>query len=152
MEGFRGWSACAQVCGDTGYRCAESHCSAVLLGLAVPRRRHRPSARLPTRRRAVDSDTARAQDVLHAATNLGWEAVMDIIVLVGRILFAYLFVTSGVAHFTQRQSMAGYAASKGVPAPMAAVLGGGVLLLAGSLSVLLGVWADLGALLLVVFH
>ena len=34
---------------------------------------------------------------------------------------------------------------------MAAVLGGGVLLLAGSLSMLLGVWADLGALLLVVF-
>jgi len=99
----------------------------------------------------VDNDTAPAQDVLHAATNLGWEAVMDIVVLVGRILFAYLFVTSGVAHFTQRQSMAGYTASKGVPAPMAAVLGGGVLLLAGGLSVLLGVWADLGALLLVVF-
>jgi len=114
-------------------------------------RRYRDPALLPARRRAIDSDTARAQDVLHAATNLGWEAVMDIIVLVGRILFAYLFLTSGVAHFAKRQMMAGYAASKGVPAPMAAVLGGGVLLLAGSLSVLLGVWADLGALLLVVF-
>jgi uncharacterized membrane protein YphA (DoxX/SURF4 family) len=34
---------------------------------------------------------------------------------------------------------------------MAAVLGGGVLLLAGSLSMLFGVWADLGTLLLVVF-
>jgi uncharacterized membrane protein YphA (DoxX/SURF4 family) len=76
---------------------------------------------------------------------------MDIIVLVGRILFAFLFLTSGFAHFTKRQMMAPYAASRGVPAPMLAVLAGGVLLLAGSVSVLLGIWADLGALLLVVF-
>jgi putative oxidoreductase len=76
---------------------------------------------------------------------------MDIIVLIGRILFAFLFLTSGVAHFTKRQMMAPYAASKGVPAAMAAVLAGGVLLLAGGVSVLLGIWADLGALLLVIF-
>jgi putative oxidoreductase len=77
--------------------------------------------------------------------------MMDIIVLIGRILFAFLFLTSGFSHFTKRQMMAPYAASKGVPAPMVAVLAGGVLLLAGSLSVLLGIWADLGALLLVIF-
>ena len=76
---------------------------------------------------------------------------MDVIVLIGRILFAFLFLTSGYAHFAQRGMMVPYAASKGVPAAMTAVLGGGVLLLAGGLSVLLGVWADLGALLLVVF-
>jgi uncharacterized membrane protein YphA (DoxX/SURF4 family) len=77
--------------------------------------------------------------------------MMDILVLIGRILFAFLFLTSGFAHFSQRRMMAPYAASKGVPAAMAAVLAGGVLLLAGSISVLLGVWADLGALLLVIF-
>jgi putative oxidoreductase len=76
---------------------------------------------------------------------------MDIIVLIGRILFAFLFLTSGFAHFTKRQMMAPYTASKGVPAPMLAVLAGGVLLLAGSISVLLGIWADLGALLLFIF-
>lgn len=76
---------------------------------------------------------------------------MDIIVLIGRILFAFLFLTSGFAHFSKRQMMAPYAASRGVPAAMAAVLGGGVLLLAGGVSVLLGVWADLGSLLLVAF-
>lgn len=76
---------------------------------------------------------------------------MDIIVLIGRILFAFLFLTSGYAHFAKRQMMAPYAAAKGVPVAMPAVLAGGVLLLAGSLSVLLGVWADLGALLLVIF-
>jgi uncharacterized membrane protein YphA (DoxX/SURF4 family) len=47
--------------------------------------------------------------------------------------------------------MAGYAASKGVPAARPAVLGSGVLILAGGLMVLLGLWGDLGALFLVVF-
>src|SRR5262245_54894474 len=76
---------------------------------------------------------------------------MDVIVLIGRIMFAFLFLTSGYAHFAQRNNMAQYAKAKNVPYAMAAVLGGGVLLVAGSLMVLLGIWADLGALLLVVF-
>ena len=76
---------------------------------------------------------------------------MDVIVLIGRILFAFLFLTSGYAHFAQRKAMAQYAGARGVPMPMPAVLGGGVLLVAGGLMVLLGIWADLGALLLVIF-
>ncbi|HEU4424052.1 MAG TPA: DoxX family protein [Pilimelia sp.] len=76
---------------------------------------------------------------------------MDVVVLIGRILFSFVFLTSGFAHFTKRQMMASYAASRGVPAAMLAVLAGGVLLLAGSISVLLGIWADVGALLLVIF-
>ncbi len=76
---------------------------------------------------------------------------MDIIVLIGRILFAFLFLTSGYAHFAQRKMMAQYAEARGVPMAMPAVLGGGVLLLAGGIMVLLGIWADLGALLLVIF-
>jgi putative oxidoreductase len=76
---------------------------------------------------------------------------MDVLVLIGRILFAALFLNSAAGHLTQSKAMAGYAGSKGVPAPQAAVLGSGVLLLAGSLSVLLGVWADLGSLLLLIF-
>ena len=76
---------------------------------------------------------------------------MDILVLIGRILFSALFISSGINHFTNGKAMSGYAAAKGVPAPLAATYVGGVLLLAGGLSVLLGVWADLGALLLVIF-
>ncbi|HCT79994.1 MAG TPA: DoxX family protein [Micromonosporaceae bacterium] len=76
---------------------------------------------------------------------------MDVIVLVGRILFAFLFLGSAYGHFAQRNNMAQYAGAKGVPLPMPSVLGGGVLLLLGGLSVLFGVWADLGALLLVLF-
>jgi putative oxidoreductase len=76
---------------------------------------------------------------------------VDIIVLIGRILFAFLFLTSGYAHFAQRKAMSQYAAARGVPMAMPAVLAGGVLLVAGGIMVLLGIWADLGALLLVIF-
>jgi putative oxidoreductase len=76
---------------------------------------------------------------------------MDVLVLIGRILFAALFLASAAGHLTRTRAMAGYAASRGVPAPVPATVGSGLLLLAGGLSVLLGVWADLGALLLVVF-
>ncbi|WP_049580039.1 DoxX family protein [Streptomyces sp. SBT349] len=76
---------------------------------------------------------------------------MDILVLIGRILFVLIFLNSAMGHLTQTKAMAGYARSKGVPAPEAVVFGSGVLMLVGALSVLLGVWADLGALLLVVF-
>ncbi|GAA0349084.1 DoxX family protein [Streptomyces blastmyceticus] len=76
---------------------------------------------------------------------------MGILVLIGRILFVILFLGSAVGHLTKTRTMAGYAASKGVPAATAATAASGLLLLAGALSVVLGVWADLGALLLAVF-
>jgi uncharacterized membrane protein YphA (DoxX/SURF4 family) len=76
---------------------------------------------------------------------------VDIIVLIGRILFVVLFLYSSLGHLTATDQLAGYAASRGVPAAKAATLVSGLLLLAGGLMILLGVWADLGALLLVIF-
>lgn len=76
---------------------------------------------------------------------------MDVLVLIGRILFAALFLTAALGHLTRSKAMADYAASRGVPAAVPATIVSGVLILAGGLSVLLGIWADLGALLLVVF-
>jgi putative oxidoreductase len=76
---------------------------------------------------------------------------VDAVALVGRILFVALFLGSGYAHLAQTQAMAGYAASKGVPLAKVAVQVSGVLIIVGALMLLLGIWADLGALLLVVF-
>jgi uncharacterized membrane protein YphA (DoxX/SURF4 family) len=76
---------------------------------------------------------------------------MDVLVLIGRILFVVLFLGSAMGHLTQTKAMAQYAGSKNVPAPVAATFGSGVLMLVGGLMVLLGIWADLGALLLFVF-
>lgn len=76
---------------------------------------------------------------------------MDLIVLIGRILFAALFLGSALGHFTQTEAMTGFAKARGVPFARPAVILGGVLLLFGGLSILFGVWPDLGALALVVF-
>jgi uncharacterized membrane protein YphA (DoxX/SURF4 family) len=79
------------------------------------------------------------------------EVVMDVVALIGRILFAALFLGSAFGHLTQSEAMAGYAKSRGLPQAKLAVLASGVLILVGGLLVLLGLWMDLGALLLVVF-
>jgi uncharacterized membrane protein YphA (DoxX/SURF4 family) len=65
--------------------------------------------------------------------------VTNSLVLIGRILFAVLFLMSAVAYFTRTRSMAGFAAQRGVPMVYAATLHGGVLLALGGLSVLLGI-------------
>lgn len=76
---------------------------------------------------------------------------MDAVLLIARVLFVVIFLASSIGHFTQTEAMTGYAQSRGVPAARVAVLLSGALLLLGGVSVLLGLWGDLGALLLVVF-
>lgn len=64
--------------------------------------------------------------------------------LVGRILLGGYFLLAGVSHFRNRAMMAQFAASKGTPFPMLAVVGTGVLLLVGGLSLASGVYPLLG--------
>ena len=75
---------------------------------------------------------------------------MNAVMLVGRILFAFMFVMSGFNHLAKAEAMAGYAAYKKVPAPKLANLLSGVLMILGGLSIILGVYADLGAVVLAV--
>ncbi len=76
---------------------------------------------------------------------------MDLLVLIGRILYVAIFLGSGIDHFRKLGSMSRYAGSKGLPAPRVGVLGSGAMILTGGLMVLLGVWADLGSLLIAAF-
>lgn len=71
---------------------------------------------------------------------------METVMFIGRILFAVMFVLSGINHFTKAEAMTGYAQFKGVPQPKLANLASGALMVAGGLSVILGIVADLGAL------
>ena len=71
---------------------------------------------------------------------------METVMFIGRILFAAMFVLSGINHFTKAEAMTGYAQFKGVPQPKLANLVAGAVLLAGGLSIILGIVADLGAL------
>ncbi|GGM45355.1 hypothetical protein GCM10012275_15480 [Longimycelium tulufanense] len=76
---------------------------------------------------------------------------MDLVALVGRILFVLIFFGSAYGHFTNTDYMAGYAQAKKLPAPRLAVLGSGVWMVVGGLLVLLGLWGDFGALMLFLF-
>jgi putative oxidoreductase len=77
---------------------------------------------------------------------------MDAVFLIGRILFAGLFVASGLmGHLAAYPQSRGYAQSKGIPLPGPAVLVSGVGIVAGGLGIAIGVWPDLAALGIAVF-
>jgi len=73
---------------------------------------------------------------------------MNSILLIGRILFALVLVSSGLSHLAKVEAMAGYAKFKKVPMAKFSVLVSGVLLAVSGLSIMLGVYADLGALVI----
>ncbi|MEI6743928.1 MAG: DoxX family protein [bacterium] len=75
---------------------------------------------------------------------------MDAVLVIGRVLFALIFVASGINHITKAEHMTGYAQFKKVPAAKASVLLSGVFFLLAAASIILGVYADLGALVLAV--
>jgi uncharacterized membrane protein YphA (DoxX/SURF4 family) len=75
---------------------------------------------------------------------------MDAVLVIGRVLFALIFVASGINHITKAEHMTGYAQFKKIPAAKASVLLSGVLFLLAAASLILGVYADLGALVLAV--
>ena len=76
---------------------------------------------------------------------------MEYLFLLGRLLYGGFFLLNAYRHFTRVSAMALYAASKGVPAPRVAILGSGVLLALGGLSILLGVRPKWGVLFLALF-
>lgn len=76
---------------------------------------------------------------------------MDVVYLLGRIVVGGFFLMNAMNHFRQAQMMAGYAGSKGVPAPKLAVLGTGVQMLVGGLMLLLGWQVWVAALILILF-
>jgi putative oxidoreductase len=73
------------------------------------------------------------------------------IFLIGRLLLGGFFIFNGFNHFKMIAMMSGYAQSKGVPSPKAAVAFSGLLLLVGGFSILLGVYPTIGAIALVLF-
>jgi uncharacterized membrane protein YphA (DoxX/SURF4 family) len=76
---------------------------------------------------------------------------MELLFLLGRIIFGGYFVMMGMNHFMKNAMMAQYAASKGVPSAKMAVYVTGLLLIFGGAGILLGVYTQLAVLLLAVF-
>lgn len=75
---------------------------------------------------------------------------MDLVLIVGRALFALLWVGAGLAHFKNLEAMVGYATYKKLPAAKLAVLTSGLAFLIGGILILLGAWIDLASLLIAI--
>jgi putative oxidoreductase len=77
---------------------------------------------------------------------------MDWVILVGRVLFVGVFLISGLTvHLLKWRQGVEYARMRGVPAPELLVPFSGLMAVGGAVLVALGLWADLGALLLAAF-
>jgi uncharacterized membrane protein YphA (DoxX/SURF4 family) len=76
---------------------------------------------------------------------------MDVVLVIGRVLFALIFINSGIAHLTKLEAMTGYAKYKKVPVAKLSVILSGLMILVGGLYIALGIYADLGALLIALF-
>jgi putative oxidoreductase len=75
-----------------------------------------------------------------------------VVVLLGRILFAYWFIAvTGVGHFKNDRMMRGFAQQAGFPVPAAAGWVAGLWIVSGALSIALGIWPDVGSLMLGAF-
>jgi len=81
--------------------------------------------------------------------SLSIPAISGPVALLGRFLFALIFLMSSPMHFAH-QTIA-YAASQGVPLASIAVPLSGIIALAGGLSILLGYRVRIGAWLIVLF-
>lgn len=78
--------------------------------------------------------------------------LQDWLSLIGRVLLGGYFIQAGIMHIVKRDMLAGYAASKGVPLPKAAVLlSGFFFLLLPGVSILLGQWLVTSYVLVLVF-
>ncbi len=75
-----------------------------------------------------------------------------VVTLIGRLVFAYYFgVVAGIGHFKKDQMMRGYARQAGFPVPAVAGWVAGLWLIVGAVSVGLGIWPDLGSLMIGAF-
>ncbi len=73
------------------------------------------------------------------------------IFLIGRIVFAIYWLMAAYSHLFGSKNLIGYAQFKGVKHAKVAVIGTGILLLIGGVSMLTGDWPNIGIAALVVF-
>lgn len=76
---------------------------------------------------------------------------MDFIFLLSRLILGLYFLFNALNHFTKTNILVEYAKSKNVSKPKFAVLFTGFLLLIGGLSILLGIYIEIGVLALTLF-
>ncbi len=78
------------------------------------------------------------------------ENELDLLLILGRVLFGALWIGAGFGHFKSLEAMTGYAKYKKLPAAKLGVIGSGLTFLVGGILIVLGTWIDLAALLIAV--
>jgi uncharacterized membrane protein YphA (DoxX/SURF4 family) len=76
---------------------------------------------------------------------------MSVASRLGRAIFGGFFLYNGIHHLAEAETLAPYAAAKGVPQPALAVRATGVALLAGGTSIVLGIKPKWGSLIIAGF-
>lgn len=76
---------------------------------------------------------------------------MEVLYVIGKVLFSYLFVTSGINHFKNLDAMVGYAQYKKLPFAKPAVLASGTLLVVAPVLLIVGVLEVLALASIAVF-
>lgn len=76
---------------------------------------------------------------------------MELFILAGRFLFGLVFVAAALGHLTATKPLTRQAEQRGVPRPRLMVQLSGGAILVGAISVVLGVYPDVGALILAGF-
>jgi uncharacterized membrane protein YphA (DoxX/SURF4 family) len=76
---------------------------------------------------------------------------MSLIFLIGRVIVGAYYLYNGANHFLKFRSLVEYAKTKGVETPEIAVAGSGLLLAVAGLTLLLGIYPEVGVAALVLF-
>jgi uncharacterized membrane protein YphA (DoxX/SURF4 family) len=76
---------------------------------------------------------------------------MSAVLVIARILFSLLFLSSGINHLTKVEAMTGYAKYKKLPAAKLGVILSGLVMIVGSVFIILGYYVDLAGLMLAAF-
>lgn len=78
--------------------------------------------------------------------------VVDVVFIVGRLIFGGYWVFNGLNHFVNMSMMAEFARQRGVPFPAElSVAVTGLMMLLGGLTIILGVYTYIGMALIIVF-
>lgn len=76
---------------------------------------------------------------------------MEIVLLIGRVLFGGFFVMGGAMHFMKMKDMVAMTHAKGVPAPGFAVAATGIIIMLAGLGIIFGFYQSLSLLVVAAF-
>ncbi len=76
---------------------------------------------------------------------------MEILLLIGRILYGGFFFYNGLNHLLKNKMLSDYAGSKKVPSPRFLVFVSGLMILLGGVGIILGVYVQWSLVLITIF-